>query len=66
MKFDKSKMNVFEKAEEMIEKHQCKKCSKCPCYWSDGFYSEQGCRIDEGRACQVLVPLGLAALSFTN
>lgn len=63
---DNSRMNIFEKAEEMIEKHQCKKCSKCPCYWSDGFYLEQGCFIDEGRACQVLVPIFSKCFLFAN
>lgn len=48
-------MNIFEKMEEVIEKHQCRKCEKCPCHWFDGFYSEQGCCIDEGRACKILL-----------
>lgn len=48
---------MFEKLEELIEKHQCKKCEKCPCYWSDGLYSEKGCYLDEGKACKVLLKL---------
>lgn len=46
-------MNVLKKIEQIVENNQCKKCSKCPCHWSD--YSEQGCCIDEGRACKVLL-----------
>ena len=30
-----------------LEKHQCRKCKKCPFYWYDGYYSESGCYIDE-------------------
>lgn len=47
-------MNVLKRIEKLIENHQCKKCEKCPCYWSDGLYSETGCYIDEGRACKIL------------
>lgn len=32
-----------------LEKHQNKKCLKCPYHWSDGMYSEHGCYIEEGR-----------------
>lgn len=41
--------------EELIEKHQCRKCEKCPCHWSDGYSSEEGCYLDEGRACKMLL-----------
>ncbi len=34
---------------KVLEEHQNKKCLKCPYYWSDGVYSENGCYIDEGR-----------------
>lgn len=34
---------------KMLEKHQNKKCLKCPHYWSDGMLSECGCYIEEGR-----------------
>lgn len=34
---------------KLLEKHQNKKCLKCPYHWSDGMYSEHGCYIEEGR-----------------
>lgn len=33
---------------EALEKHQNKKCLKCPYHWSDGMYSEHGCYIETG------------------
>jgi len=32
-----------------LEKHQCNKCQKCPVAWYDGWNSESGCHIEEGR-----------------
>ena len=32
-----------------LEKHLCKKCRKCPVSWYDGWNSESGCYIEEGR-----------------
>lgn len=59
-------MNVLKKIEKLIENHQCKKCEKCPCYWSDGYFAEGGCCIDEGRACKVLSKLFSKSLFLDN
>lgn len=56
-------MNVLKKIEQIVENHQCKKCEKCPCYWADGYIPEEGCYIDEGRACKALFKL-FTKLSF--
>lgn len=53
------------KIRDLIENHQCRKCEKCPCHWSDGYFSEEGCYLDEGRACKVLLKF-FTKLFFLN
>lgn len=48
---------IISKIQLSFEKHQCKKCEKCPCYWSDGMFSENGCYVDEGKCGDFLYNL---------